>query len=110
MKSNRLGHNFTIEKVFKIHNFIWFHTFEMAHVFLNILIANLYQNRTFHHISFIGNRFLPSVIKSQFTYFTYPLFKDVSGLTVNKCAFKHAISNVINIQPRNHEYEPPNEL
>lgn len=76
----------------------------MAHIFLNILIANLYQNRTFGHMSFIGNRFLPTVVKSQFTHFVFPLFKDVSGLTVSKCAFKHATSNVINIKQQDFEY------
>jgi hypothetical protein len=75
----------------------------MAHIFLNLLIAHLRQNATFKHVQFIGNRFLPAVIHSHFTHFTYPIFRDLSGLRVEKCAFKHAVSNAINIQRQDWE-------
>lgn len=77
----------------------------MAHIFLNIMISQLRQDKSFKHISFAGNRFLPAVVKSHFTYFTYPIFKDVSGLTIDKCAFKHAVSNVVNVQQQDWEYD-----
>jgi hypothetical protein len=76
----------------------------MAHVFLNLLVARLRQDTTFKHAQFIGNRFLPAVIESHFTYFTYPIFRDLSGLRVEKCAFKHAVSNAINIQQQDWEF------
>jgi hypothetical protein len=81
----------------------------MAHIFLNLLVARLRQETTFKHTQFIGNRYLPAVIESHFTYFTYPIFRDVSGCRVEKCAFKHAVSNAINIQGYDWEFGP-NEL
>jgi hypothetical protein len=76
----------------------------MGHVFLNLLVARLRQDTTFKHAQFIGNRYLPTVIESHFTYFAYPIFRDVSGLRVDKCAFKHAVSNAINIQQQDWEF------
>jgi hypothetical protein len=76
----------------------------MAHIFLNLLVARLRQDTTFKHVQFIGNRYLPAVIESHFTYFAYPIFRDVSGCKVDKCAFKHAVSNAINIQQQDWEF------
>ena len=71
----------------------------MSHTFLNLLVTKLRNDQAFKHIAFIGNRYLPCVTKSYFTYLTHPIFKDVEGLTVYKCTFKHGVSNVINISP-----------
>lgn len=70
----------------------------MSHTFLNILVTKLRNDKAFQHISFVGNRYLPSVTKSYFSYLTYPIFKDVGGLSVYKCTFKHGVSNVISIE------------
>ncbi|EAY20183.1 hypothetical protein TVAG_021280 [Trichomonas vaginalis G3] len=70
----------------------------MSHVFLNILVTKLRSDQAFKHIAFIGNRYLPALTKSYFSYLTFPVFKDVSGLTVYKCTFKHGVASVINVQ------------
>ena len=77
----------------------------MAHIFLNVLIAHLYQDFTFKHIAFIGNRYLPVVVNSRFSRFVSPIFHDVSGLTISKCSFQNAASSVIDIQEKDFEYE-----
>ena len=79
----------------------------MAHTFLNILVTKLRNDKAFKHIAFIGNRYLPAVTKSYFTYLTHPVFKDVSGLHLNKCTFKRGVSNVINCKGNPWEQAPP---
>jgi hypothetical protein len=72
---------------------------------LNILIARLRQDTTFKHLQLIGNRYLPAVFHSHFTYFAYPIVKDVGGITLDHCAFKHAVSNAVSIQSPEWEYD-----
>ena len=77
----------------------------MGHLFMNILISNLKQDKTFHHIRFIGNKYLPYVLKSHFTYIANPIFKDVSGVTIDTCTFKHSVSNIVNMAPLPYEHD-----